>query len=157
SAKQSVPATASPALPEPTPETRALVNSLVKPELLGGALTEEQGAAWKKNLKDLVDHGATAVPAIREFLNKNLDLDFGASSIQAVGYGSARAALFDALTQIGGPEAIAALTGTLQIAADPREVALLAQSLEKLEPDQHRQEVVDAARQTLDQWTDRKL
>jgi len=37
----------------------------------------------------------------------------------------------------------------LQTTADPREVALLAQDLEKLDPAQHRQEALDAARQTL--------
>jgi hypothetical protein len=147
----------SPVLPEPTPETRALVNSLVKLDLAGGPLSDEQVAAWKKNLKDLVDHGATAVPAIREFLARNVDLDFGAGGSQMLGYGSARAALIDALTQIGGPESVAALSGALQVTADPREVALLAQDLEKLEPGVHQQEAVDAARQSLEMASSRKL
>jgi hypothetical protein len=147
----------SPAFAEPTPETRALVNGLVKLDLAGGPLSDEQVAAWKKNLKDLVDHGATAVPAIREFLAKNVDLDFGAGGSQVLGYGSARAALVDTLTQIGGPESVAALSGALQVTADPREVAILAQDLEKLEPGVHQQEAVEAARQSLEIASTRKL
>ncbi len=65
--------------------------------------------------------------------------------------------MFDALTQIGGPEAEAALAGVLQTAADPREIALLAQDLDKLEPGQYRQTAVDAAQQTLAMASGHKL
>jgi hypothetical protein len=151
-----VQASASKSLPPASPQTRALVNSLVQLQLGSGPLTEDQANSWKKNLKDLVAQGASAVPAIREFLAKNVDLDFGTGGSQALGYGSARAALFDALTQIGGPDSVAALSEALQVSADPREVALLAQGLDKLEPGQHQQEALDAARATLDMANPRK-
>jgi len=126
-----------------------LVNSLVNLEPEGGVLTQEQAAAWKENLQQLIQHGPEAVPAIAEFLARNTEFDFGQGGLELFGYASVRVALFDALAQIGGAEAVSALAGVLQTTADPREVALLAQSLEKLDPAQHRQEALDAARQTL--------
>src|SRR5438552_7396101 len=45
--------------------------------------------------------------------------------------------------------ALPILLQTLQTTADPREIALLAQNLEKLEPEQHRQEAIEAAREAL--------
>ena len=47
-------AAAAPALPEPTPQTRQLVNSLVQALQPGVPLTQEQAAAWKQNLQQLI-------------------------------------------------------------------------------------------------------
>src|SRR5207249_11765981 len=47
--------------------------------------------------------------------------------------------------------------GTLQTTADPREIALLAQYLEQLDPPAHRQEALEAARQTLAMAAEGKL
>src|SRR6266850_1771798 len=124
------------ARPEPSPYTRDLVNKLFKLDQSGVPQTPEQVTAWKQNLQQLVQQGAASVPAIQEFLEKNVDLGFGNEGIQTLGYGSARYALFDALAQIGGPEAVGALTGTLQTTADPREIALLAKDLEQMAPEQ---------------------
>jgi hypothetical protein len=65
--------------------------------------------------------------------------------------------MIDALTQIGGPWAVGALTGTMGNTADPREIAMLAQALDKLEPEQHRQEAIAAAREALAMAADGKL
>jgi len=135
--------------PEPSPYTRDLINKLFKLDQGAVPQTPEQVAAWKQDLRQLVQQGAAAVPAIREFLEKNVDLGFGNEGVQALGYGSARYALFDALAQIGGPEAVGALMGTLQTTADPREIALLAQDLEQIAPEQHRHEILEATRQAL--------
>src|SRR6266404_212174 len=135
--------------PEPSPYTRDLINKLFKLDQGAVPQTPEQVAAWKQDLRQLVQQGAAAVPAIREFLEKNVDLGFGNEGVQALGYGSARYALFDALAQIGGPEAVGALTGTLQTTADPREIALLAKDLEQMAPEQHRHEILEATRQAL--------
>jgi hypothetical protein len=124
------------------------VESLVRLES-SGVSPAEQSAQWKDHLKQLVQQGPAGVPAIMEFLDKNTDVGFGREGSQMLGYPSARTAMFDALLQIGGPEAIGALSQTLQATADPREIALLARNLEQLEPQQHRQEAVEAARQTL--------
>jgi hypothetical protein len=134
---------------EPSPMTRQLMNSLFHLDQPGVPQTREQVAEWKTNLQQLVLQGAGAVPAIQEFLEKNVDLGFGREGSQALGYSSARAAMFDALAQIGGQEAVGLLGQTLQATADPREIALLARSLEQVEPQLHQQEILDAARQVL--------
>jgi len=67
------------------------------------------------------------------------------------GYTSLRQGLFDALREIGGPEALAVTRETLQTTADPKEIALLARNLETMEPGQHREEALAAARETLAQ------
>jgi hypothetical protein len=107
----------------------------------------EQVAEWKQNLQQLIAQGPGAVAAIREFLQKNVDLDFGLDN--GLGYASARAAMFDALVQIGGPDGVNGTLQTLQSTADPREIALLAQNLERLAPGEHRQEAIAAARDAL--------
>jgi hypothetical protein len=135
--------------PEPSPETRQLVNNLVKLQPQNGTLTDEFAKGWKQNLQQLVQQGASGIPAIQEFLSSNLDYAFGDSGRQMLGYSSARGAMIDALAQIGGPQAVTAMTGVLQSTGDPREIALLAQDLEKLDPGQHQQEVVNAAVQAL--------
>src|SRR5439155_1934056 len=99
-----------------------------------GNLNADQANQIKQNLHNLVLQGPIAVPAIREFLEKNQDLNFGSATAPLVGYGSLRAGLFDALSQIGGPEAQALLVETLRSTADPSEIALLARVLEHQAP-----------------------
>lgn len=135
-------------LPPATPAVRQLVGNLLN--LQAGAWNEEQVVAWRQNFQQLVKQGSDAVPAIAEFLSKNSDIDFGAGGKLVLGYRSARAAMIDALAQIGGPVAELALTGVLQSSAEPRELAVIAQNLEKLNPGVHQQEALDAARQALE-------
>ncbi len=136
----SIPASASPSvtrpppslatttLTEPTAQSRALVASLTRLDQ-SSSPTAEQATEWKTNLLQLVQQGATGVAGIREFLGKSVDMDFGPNGRQMLGYTSARAAMFDALQQIGGPEAVSAMTSVLQTTADPKEIALLAKNL----------------------------
>src|SRR5881396_567750 len=151
------PATPPVAWPEPSPHSRQLVNSLARLDLPGGTMTPEEAAAWTQNLQQLVQRGSDAVPAILEFLKQDKDLDFGSGLSQTLGYGSVRRAMFDALAQIGGPEAVQAARETLQNSADPREIALLAQTLDKLAPEEYRQEAVQAAREALGMAANGKL
>jgi len=142
---------------EVTAQTRELVSNLITGFTNGVALTPEQINGWKQNFQQIVQQGATAVPAIDEFLKKNMDLDFGKEGKGSLGYTSARSALFDALGQIGGPQAVAALSGTLENTADPREIAALAQNLERLEPGVHQQQILTAAREALSMASEGKL
>jgi hypothetical protein len=57
--------------------------------------------------------------------------------------------MIDALAQIGGAVAEGALAEALQRTADPREIALLAQDLARLNPGIYEPQALDAARQTL--------
>jgi hypothetical protein len=125
---------------------------LTQVDLGRGELTEEQTQYMDQSLKQLVASGAAAVPAIREFLERNLDLSFEeVKGGKAVGYSSLRTGLLGSLQQIGGPEALQLSLQVLQTTADPREIALLTQNLEQLAPGEHRQEALNAIRETLEQ------
>lgn len=133
----------------PVTDMSEMVRRLAAVNLTAGALTAEQAVAWRENLRQLVQQGIAAVPAIREFLEKNTDVNFGPDAAAILGYTSLRMALFDALTQIGTPVAEAVLDETLQNTTNPLEIAQLAQDLNKLEPGMYQRDVLGAARQTL--------
>jgi hypothetical protein len=135
--------------PEPAAYARQLVASLCSLDVTNSPPAPEKAAEWRQNLQKLLEQGAAAVPAIREFLARNIEANFGPNGAATLGYASARAALLDALAQIGGPEATAATFQALQAATDPRELAVLAQNLDKLAPEQFREQAVLSARQLL--------
>jgi len=115
-------------------------------------LTADQASAIRLDLQRLIAEGDRAIPAIRQFMEQNKDLSL--DSIKggaAVGYPSLRAALFDALRQIGTIDARAELADILRTTADPGEVGLLAHHLETLGPGEYRQDILSAARDTLTQ------
>jgi hypothetical protein len=135
--------------PDPN-RVRQWVSSLATLDVKGGSISAQQAATWKQNLQQLIGTGTQAVPAIREFLARNQDIDL--SSLpggKQLGYDTTRQALFGALTQIGGPEAQSLLLDTLNTTADPGELALIAKNLETLAPGQYRDQVLSAARETL--------
>ena len=115
-----------------------------------GPLTNEQAAKFKQTLAELVRQGSSSVPAIAEFLARNLDADF--LDFQGGGESSStslRASLFSALKQIGGPEAQAAMVQTLQTTALPIEVLELAKNLEQEAPGLYRDQILGAAHDAL--------
>ena len=134
---------------EAMPEMRKFIEYLLHPGAGGGPFTEEHAVIWRENLRRLIQQGGSAVPAIQEFLDKNLDFDFGQVGQKMLGYSGARAAMIDALGQIGGADAINSMADLLRKTADPREIAQLARNLEKVDPGYHQQEALDAARETL--------
>jgi len=134
----------------PTPYSRQLMGNLTNIDFSHGPITPEQAEQWKQGLQALTGLGAAAVPAIREFLELNYDLNFTAiSGGDLLGQPSLRTALINALQQIGGPEATAEMLQTLQTTTVPSEIALLAQNLEQLAPGQYRQEAFNAANEVL--------
>jgi hypothetical protein len=133
----------------PSAGTRQLLESLVNHESPVTEWTEDQKATWKQHFRQLVQQGAEAVPAIREFLAKNVDFDLGRDGKQTFGCNSARGAMIDALAQIGGALAEGAMAEVLKNTGDPTEIAMLAQDLEKLNPGVYQQQALDAARQAL--------
>jgi len=135
--------------PEPSPYTRQLVASL-QLDPSQGPITPEKAAQWKLSFQQLVQQGAVAVPAISEFLEKNLDFSFtSVPGGDSLGASSMRMALLEALQAIGGPEALSATAQTLQTTSDPREIAWLARSLEQQAPEQYRHMAVAAANEAL--------
>ena len=141
-----------PALPADSLPSQQLIERLAQFNPNQSAITPEQATALRQNFQDLLGQGAAAVPAIKQFLEKNQDLTFDeAGSENQVGHSSLRAGLFETLEQIGGPEATEAFVSTLRNTADPSEIAMMARFLEEQAPGQYRQEVVAAKRETLDQ------
>jgi hypothetical protein len=145
-------ASAAMSVPPASAYSQQLIQHLSQVDPNQAKITPEQATALKQNLKDLAGQGAAAVPAIRQFLERNQDVNFDdPNGGNQVGYSSLRAGLFDTLKQIGGPEATDALVGTLRSTADPSEIAAIAKFLEEQAPGQYRADVVSAARDTLDQ------
>src|SRR5262249_33816263 len=97
-----------------------------------------------------VQLGSSGVPAIREFLERNLEHNYaGVPGGELLGHSSLRTALIDALHQIGGPEALAAMVQTFQSTALPSGVALLSRYVGQQAPGEYRQEMLNAARDVL--------
>jgi hypothetical protein len=74
-----------------------------------------------------------------------------------LGQSSLRSAFINALAQIGGPEATAAMVQTLQGTTIPSEIAQLAQSLEQQAPGQYRQETLSAVNEVLNMASNGQL
>jgi hypothetical protein len=143
---------------EPTPMTRQLVSGLANLDFAHGPITAEQAQQWKTTLQTLTAQGAAAVPAIQEFLTLNQEVNFKAvSGGDLLGQSSLRSAFINALAQIGGPEATAAMVQTLQSTTIPSEIAQLAQSLEQQAPGQYRQEAVSAVNEVLNMASNGQL
>jgi hypothetical protein len=153
-----VPADATPS-PAPGPSVASPVDPLLDPKdlvAIVAALTgkepiaAEQAQTWKESLQQLILQKATSVPAIQQFLAQNLDASYaGVSGADALGYNSLRAALLDALAQIGGAESIQAMLQILQTSIFPTDIAMLAKTLDAQGPGQYQQAILDAVRQQL--------
>jgi hypothetical protein len=144
--------------PEPTPLTRQLVSGLAGLDFTHGSITPEQAQQWKQTLQTLTAQGAAAVPAIQEFLAQNQEVNFKAvNGGDLLGQSSMRSAFINALGQIGGPEATAAMVQTLQSTTIPSEIAQLAQSLEQQAPGQYRQETLSAINEVLNMASNGQL
>jgi hypothetical protein len=138
-------------------KSHQLVEYITRADQSGAALKPEQITEWKQNLQQLIQQGPQSIPAILEFLKKNQDVDFGSAGKEALGYGSARRAMFDALAQIGGAEGSGAFLQVLQQTADPKEISLLADHLAKLAPGEHTSEILQATRDVLEMASGGKL
>lgn len=146
------PAVAVPVAPraEPTPYTRQLVSSLAQFDPNQKEITAEQAAAWKQKMQQLIERGAEAIPAIREFFEQNKDVKFDAlQGGSQMGASSLRLAMIDALAAIGGQAGIDGSLAVLAGGLSPRELERVAQNLEQQAPEQYRQQAVGAARAAL--------
>ena len=152
--------------PEAVPPSaaQAVIARVGQPDFFTGGVSPEKAEELKRSFEQLVKEGAGAVPAIRAYLNRFQDIDFDSVGAgNQVGYSSLRMGMFDALRQIGTPEAMELSLQTLQTTGDPQEIAFLAKGLEKqLPPDQFRSVVLTAASETLalalsDQWNGRNV
>jgi len=113
-------------------------------------VTADQAQAWKEALQQLIRQGPDSLPAITNFLAQNLDSNFaGVGGADQLGYPSLRAGLLDALAQIGGPEATAAMLQILQTSTYPTDVAQLLKSMGPPATAEYQQVFLAAVRQQL--------
>lgn len=140
-----------------TGAAKDLITSLASLDPKKGPITKEQAEKWKQDLKALIAQGKDAIPAIREFLERNVELSYAGAGGESLGYSSLRSSLIDALQQIGGPDATSALLSTLQTSALPSELDQIARALDQAAPGQYRADILAAAHQTLDLATAGKL
>ncbi len=139
------------ALPGESGVSQRIIQEMAMLQFAEGKLRPEQAAQLREHFKALSEEGAAAIPAIQTFLGRNQDIVFDPSGGASVaGYSSLRAGLLDTLSRIGGPEAVDALANALRSTAEPSEIQAIARYLETLAPGEFRQEVVSAARETLD-------
>jgi hypothetical protein len=130
-------------------DTSRLAAGLTSLVSANGSLAAEDVQVWRTNLQQLVQGGDGVVPALQTFLAQNQDVAFDMETARAVGYRSARVAAFDALRQIGGPEAAAVLEQTLGETTSPKEIAALAFELDQLAQGQYREKPLGRARDAL--------
>jgi HEAT repeat protein len=136
--------------PQPTPFTSHLVATLTNLDFTQGPITEEQAVIWKHTLQRLTEQGPEAVPGIHEFLAQNRELDFTSNpGGNLLGQSSLRSAMINALGQIGGPDATAALLEALQTTTLPTEIPLLAKILDEQNPGQYGQQILKAVTDVL--------
>lgn len=133
-----------------TPYTVQLLSGLTNLDLTQNPITPEQAEQWKNTLQSLTGQGAVAVPAIRDLLERNWEMNFtGVAGGDLLGQTSLRSALLNSLGQIGGPEALSVMVQTLRTTTLPSEVGQLAQALEQAAPGQYRQDILNTASQLL--------
>jgi hypothetical protein len=155
------PAPAPVAAPTPTPtparvarseagaDSRQLMKGLTSLDT-NGPISAEDAQKWKANLQELVRQGGSSVAAIQQYLAQNADVNFaGLSGADQLEYPSLRAGLLNALGQIGGPEATAAMLQTLQTSVYPGDVATLAAILDQQAPGEYDGQVLTAVRAQL--------
>jgi hypothetical protein len=136
---------------KPSPSPKTVVDSIVSIATLTNEVTHEQAEKFKEGLTELVRQGPASVPAIQDYLDKNVDSNYGnVKGAEELGYNSLRHALIDTMKQIGGPEAEGSMVHVLQTTAEPNEVGELGRDLEQMAPGQHQAEVLQAAKEALD-------
>lgn len=163
-------------------KTHAVTNKLSAPEILQRLIKlnpETSDDSRNRTLRQVVHHlqlladlGPEALPAIRDFLKANKDLDYSSDVLNAAGERvsrsgtaswtarlnaptdflvppSLRLGLLDALDQIGGDEALAILAETLDTTGRGVEVAFIARVLQSEAPDKYRDASLKAAKDLL--------
>jgi hypothetical protein len=109
-------------------------------------------------LEELVAAGPAALPAIRQFLGRNEEIDFVSAPPGRGGRGtntesvapiSLRFGLLDVVKQIGGVEAENVLAEVLGTTGRGVEVAWLARALQEMAPNKYRDAALAAARELL--------
>jgi len=110
-------------------------------------------------LENLIDLGPAALPAIRQFLTQNLDIEYDAGNRRIFRDGrvptefslppSLRLGLLEVTRNIGGEAAEQVLAETLKNTSRGAELAYAAYALQELAPNKHREAALAAAKDLL--------
>ena len=131
---------------------REIVQRLSQIEPGPHGFTSEQISEVNRLWQELAEQHASAIPAIREFLDEGVDLIFETMpESETARYVSLRLGLLTTMIQSGGEEGLSVAAETLQTTADPLEIALLSRVLEEQAPGQYRELSLEAARVALAQ------
>lgn len=137
--------------PDGGKSAKAVVDDIVSVATKTNEITADDAKKFHDGLTELVRQGAASVPSIQDYLDKNVDSNYGdVKGAEELGYSSLRHALLDTLKQIGGPESEQAEVHVLQTTAEPNEVGELAKNLEAQAPGQYRDQILQAAKEALD-------
>src|SRR6185503_12087435 len=147
--------------PVAPPDPVAIVARLRALRANAGVSSARMGRQIIYALEELIAIGPSALPAIREFLSRNEDVDYDLA-LAAQGKSqrgtvpndfvlppSLRFGLLDATRQIGGAEAEAILADILASTGRGVELAWLARVLQELVPNKYRDVALTAARELL--------
>jgi hypothetical protein len=141
----------------PTPAE--LVARLRALRIIPGASQTRAARLAIHDFEEMIAAGTAALPAVREFLARNEDLDFAGTGSAKGGRGSVpddfvlppslRFGFFDVVKQIGGPDAEQLLANTLETTGRGAELAWLARALQGMAPNKYREVALAAARELL--------
>ena len=137
------------ALP-PTVQAQRLIARLSSVRLVEGKATEDAVNAFRGDLLRLESLDVAALPAMEEFFDRREDVRYDTGpGTNIVGIPSLRIALMQLLLDISAPANEEFQGRLLTKVADPEEVVLLTRQLEIAVPGQFRNEIVDAAKASL--------
>lgn len=118
------------------------------------------------DFEDLLAAGPAALPAIRQFLERNEDMDLGASQGKVGRAGvaqdfvvppSLRFGMYDVVKRIGGTDAELLLASALGATGRGVELAWLARALQEMAPGKYRETALASAHELLSRPTLAKL
>lgn len=140
-----------------SPSPADLIKRLVSVDSAAAAQTRTSRRVIH-DLEELIAAGPAAVPAIRDFLARNEEVDYVSGQTRGLRDGvrdefllppSLRFGLFDVLKQIGGSEAEKLLADTMGTTGRGVELAWLARALQELAPDKYRELALSSAHDLL--------
>ena len=148
-----------PTVPAPAPVRLGPAEILGKLQILRGGNPRQlrEAVYW---LAELTQHGPGALPAIREFLARNQDIDLDTAtftqnkSVREVPLDfalppSLRFGLFDVVRQVGGAEAERILAEALGQSGRGIEIVYLTRALQEMAPNKYRDSALSVARELL--------
>lgn len=141
-------------------DPKHLITKLRKIRISSGAGQTRNARVAIQHFESLISLRDSALPAIREFLLRNEEIDYDSSlsprgsrdgriSTEFALPPSLRFGLFDVVRQIGGAEAERLLAEIATITGRGAELAYLARVLQDISPDKYRDLCLNAARELL--------